>query len=238
MSDSDMINREVSAAESEGREISDACARMIASQYHAGSASVSYSFASSGAISDATAVYRDCFYLPSGTAVYLSPAGKRAADFLGRYLIAAVRASETSSRGPVEGWSALWISSPREAPNDGWGPQGSARNDNDIQHANYPHEPGALYDCPGCESQCHCTPGSTECIFEGQHSGSADPGLTDGTLCGNCGRTAAQAGCTLRTRVTDWRTEYMCDRCVLSFDWADWTFDGVATYRRTGHEQR
>lgn len=24
------------------------------------------------------------------------------------------------------------------------------------QHANYPHHPGTLYDCPACESACHC----------------------------------------------------------------------------------
>jgi hypothetical protein len=36
-------------------------------------------------------------------------------------------------------------------------------------HVNYPHEPGYLYDCPACESSCHCTPGSAECVFEGEH---------------------------------------------------------------------
>lgn len=23
-------------------------------------------------------------------------------------------------------------------------------------HADYPHNPGTLYDCPACESRCHC----------------------------------------------------------------------------------
>lgn len=34
-------------------------------------------------------------------------------------------------------------------------------------HADYPHEPGRLYDCAACESECFCTgnPGDTECVF-------------------------------------------------------------------------
>lgn len=36
-------------------------------------------------------------------------------------------------------------------------------------HVDYPHEPGRLYDCPACEARCHCTPGTTECIFDGPH---------------------------------------------------------------------
>lgn len=39
-----------------------------------------------------------------------------------------------------------------------------------LEHVNYPHEPGRLYDCPACESECHCSEvkrlqGETECIF-------------------------------------------------------------------------
>jgi hypothetical protein len=51
------------------------------------------------------------------------------------------------------------------------------------------------------------------------------------TLCANCGRTEEQAGCTIRTRVIDWRTDYLCAKCVASYDWSDWDYDGVATYR-------
>jgi hypothetical protein len=40
-------------------------------------------------------------------------------------------------------------------------------------HCGYPHEPGRLYDCPACESKCHCTPGDAECIFAGEHNGLA-----------------------------------------------------------------
>jgi hypothetical protein len=25
-----------------------------------------------------------------------------------------------------------------------------------VPHVDYPHEPGTLYDCPACESTCHC----------------------------------------------------------------------------------
>lgn len=37
----------------------------------------------------------------------------------------------------------------------------------EIPHADYPHEPGRLHDCPRCESECFCTgyPGHTECVF-------------------------------------------------------------------------
>jgi len=38
-----------------------------------------------------------------------------------------------------------------------------------VQHADYPHEPGRLYDCPACEARCHCTPGTTTCVFDGPH---------------------------------------------------------------------
>jgi hypothetical protein len=44
------------------------------------------------------------------------------------------------------------------------------------QHADYPHEPGRLYDCPACEASCHCTPGYTQCVYEGEHNGTADDG--------------------------------------------------------------
>lgn len=27
----------------------------------------------------------------------------------------------------------------------------------DVLHSEYPHTPGYLYDCPGCESACYCT---------------------------------------------------------------------------------
>lgn len=35
-------------------------------------------------------------------------------------------------------------------------------------HVDYPHEPGRLYDCPGCEWRCHCDddPGTTACVWQ------------------------------------------------------------------------
>lgn len=38
-------------------------------------------------------------------------------------------------------------------------------------HVDYPHEPGRLYDCALCESQCFCTgdPGHTECVYCAVH---------------------------------------------------------------------
>jgi hypothetical protein len=32
------------------------------------------------------------------------------------------------------------------------------------EHADYPHHPGYLYDCPACEAHCYCKPGDTECV--------------------------------------------------------------------------
>lgn len=36
--------------------------------------------------------------------------------------------------------------------------------DPDPQHADFPHFPGMLYDCPACESECFCTDG-TPCVY-------------------------------------------------------------------------
>lgn len=44
------------------------------------------------------------------------------------------------------------------------------------EHADYPHEPGRLYDCPACEDHCHCGPGYTQCVYDGEHNGTADDG--------------------------------------------------------------
>lgn len=42
-----------------------------------------------------------------------------------------------------------------------------------VNHTDYPHHPGYLHDCPACEASCHCTEGNAECVFEGEHNGSA-----------------------------------------------------------------
>jgi hypothetical protein len=33
-------------------------------------------------------------------------------------------------------------------------------------HVDYPHHPGFLVDCPGCESRCHCEEDSATCVWE------------------------------------------------------------------------
>ena len=33
-----------------------------------------------------------------------------------------------------------------------------------LEHAEYPHAPGTLYDCSKCESTCYCAPDSTMCV--------------------------------------------------------------------------
>lgn len=43
----------------------------------------------------------------------------------------------------------------------------------ELAHADYPHVPGYLYDCPACEASCHCSPGHTECVYDGDHNGTA-----------------------------------------------------------------
>ena len=45
--------------------------------------------------------------------------------------------------------------------------------DEQLAHADYPHEPGRLYGCPACEAACHCTPGDAECVYSGPHNGQA-----------------------------------------------------------------
>jgi hypothetical protein len=39
----------------------------------------------------------------------------------------------------------------------------------DRGHVVYPHKPGRMFDCPACERGCHCSLGSTECVYEGVH---------------------------------------------------------------------
>jgi hypothetical protein len=42
------------------------------------------------------------------------------------------------------------------------------------EHSAYPHEPGYLSDCYGCEESCHCRPGCAECVYPGSHNGNAE----------------------------------------------------------------
>lgn len=67
-----------------------------------------------------------------------------------------------------------------ESPGIGsvWGPTPGSDSPHDlgliyavtsIEHADYPHEAGYLYDCRACESRCHCEPGAAECVYGGDH---------------------------------------------------------------------
>lgn len=116
MGDAEKVLAECQRAQSEDREISDACARVIASWHYAGQASDGYAFVSTGAIpedlmteddsseiwwSGPSQVWDDLF----GRGHYdtLSADDKLAADMLGTYLVRA------GTRGPVAGWSQLWV---------------------------------------------------------------------------------------------------------------------------------
>jgi hypothetical protein len=99
MGDLDKAVRAAREAQSNGAEISDAAARVIASMYHNGQASASYSFVSTGAISDPTDVYRECITDYAA----LSADERLLADMLGTYL------ANRADRSAVPGWSGLWL---------------------------------------------------------------------------------------------------------------------------------
>lgn len=100
MGDLDKVMAEVNAAYGE-REISDACARVIASLYHPGQASYAYSFASTGAIPEESGyITQQCF---PGDLGNLSGDEMLMLGALGTYLI------NRPERGPVDGWSRLWL---------------------------------------------------------------------------------------------------------------------------------
>jgi hypothetical protein len=109
MSDSELIARECRTAVIERREISDACARVIASQWHNGQASLGYSFASTGAITDPSALWREL--IPDYDALQRG-SDRDAANMLGTYL------ANAGIRGPVTGWSNLWLSSEEPWPTE------------------------------------------------------------------------------------------------------------------------
>ena len=51
-----------------------------------------------------------------------------------------------------------------------------------VEHVDYPHEPGTLYDCPACEAVCYCTPGfqCVHCALEAERNPGSDPDGGDG----------------------------------------------------------
>jgi hypothetical protein len=101
MSDTQKIAAEVDAASAAGREISDACARVIASQWYSENAGAS--FVTTGAVvTDPDTLWRILF-VPEYENGSMTAADKRAADMLGTYLV------RHGQRGPVDGWSRLWL---------------------------------------------------------------------------------------------------------------------------------
>lgn len=100
MSDETKITINCRAAQAAGHEIDDATARVIASLYHSGQASLGYSFGSTGAIpEDTSRLWRELFPFYRG----LSQDERLWADMLGTYLL------HHGERGPVDGWSLLWV---------------------------------------------------------------------------------------------------------------------------------
>lgn len=100
MTDDEAIHAECVAAQAEGREISDGCARTIASQWHSPGNSTA-AFSTTGAIiGSIDALWAD-FFLP--VRERRSESDKLAADLLGTYLLNA------GPRGPVAGWSNVWV---------------------------------------------------------------------------------------------------------------------------------
>lgn len=98
LNDRSRLALEIARVEREGGEISDAAARVIASQWHSGGGTT-LAFASTGAIGDPTGLWRALF----DDYELLGPFDARCADLLGTYLMRA------GSRGPVAGWSDLWL---------------------------------------------------------------------------------------------------------------------------------
>lgn len=104
MNDSEKIAAYCQAAQAAGEEISDACARVIASQWACGNMSATLS--TTGMIDgDPSAVWREMF-LPEYENGRMTRGDRLAADMLGTYLQARYRDGDT---GPVAGWSGLWL---------------------------------------------------------------------------------------------------------------------------------
>ena len=100
--DQEAVYAECRQAQAEGREISDACARVIASWWHNGQGSPGYAFVSTGAYGSSTDLWRDL--TDNGREYDRADADDRLAlDMLGTYLL------NRDDRGPVPGWSRLWV---------------------------------------------------------------------------------------------------------------------------------
>lgn len=98
MGDDEQIRREVRRAELTDEPINDACARMIAAQWHGGQTTAMCSFATTGAIhSDLIGEVQEL--LPQ----FRDSTNKGILQALGYYI------QHRGRRGPVPGWSNLWL---------------------------------------------------------------------------------------------------------------------------------
>ncbi|ETT24270.1 hypothetical protein RAJCM14343_4762 [Rhodococcus aetherivorans] len=136
--DADLIDHELEAASEEERDISDAAARVIASQWHGGQASDLYSFVSTGEISDGIQIE-----LAREIADAEEPDRDHLAA-LSRYLM------NREDTGAVEGWSDLWLQAPdtEREPGDNCAACGN--------HWSSPHSP----ECPLNTDEPETTPTS------------------------------------------------------------------------------
>lgn len=104
MGDMELALAECRLAQAEGREITDTCARVIASMYHTGQGSRAYALASTGYIGEtAEGLCNQMF----GYYGHLSADERLLYDTMGTYLLARVREGRT---GPQAHWSRLWLS--------------------------------------------------------------------------------------------------------------------------------
>jgi hypothetical protein len=79
-----------------------------------------------------------------------------------------------------------------------------------MQHSTYPHEPGRLYDCPACEAECHCTPGTTPCVYCASHGHDHDASVSKARDLG------AEHGTSAASWVTDGNTTAHTYRALLT----------------------
>lgn len=98
------VQIECLAAVAANREVSDGCARTIASFYHEGGRSASFLFVMDGAVTvEPVSLWRELFghidyeHTDHVTRLWM--------DMMGTYLIAA------GMRGAVDGWSQMWVQS-------------------------------------------------------------------------------------------------------------------------------
>lgn len=105
MGDVELCVEEARACQEAGLEISNACARTIASMWHSGQNSVSYSFVSRGAVPDyAGRLLNDMF--TEAARSLLTGDDKLLAEAFRRYL------HGKEGRPAVQNWHTLWVDRP------------------------------------------------------------------------------------------------------------------------------